>query len=254
MRQPRQGNRRSANVPRQAQTRGARFAPGATARQGGIVKRFVPALLLRLSVLIVGVIALPASAAADPVPLVANAVIIDNAPFFNFGPEDSLGTGNYALNHRSFMDIPYAIFDLRSVGTIGSATLTWDFAELFGDSPPALITLYGGSDSDGTISPMDRLVGSTIDTFLYSGGQPRSHDVTPFVQLAASSGFYFAVRLEAAIPPAGVSEYYGGQFRVPSLSINDPTVVPEPASLALVAAGLGMTLARRRRAKRATAR
>jgi hypothetical protein len=218
------------------------------------VNRFGPVLLLRLSIPIVGVMALPAPAAADPVPLVANAVIIDNAPFFNFGPEDHLGSGNYAVNHRTFIDIPYAIFDLRSVGTIERATLTWDFIELYGDSPPALITLYGGSDGDGTISPMDRLVGSTIDTFLYSGGQRRSYDVTPFVQLAAGSGFYFAVRLEAAIPPAGVSEYYGGQFEVPSLSIDDPTVVPEPASLALVAAGLGMTLARRRRGKRPTAR
>jgi len=203
------------------------------------------------AVLCLGLVAVPTLASADPVSLIANQVIIDNAPFFSVGTEDGLGVANYALNHPHFIDSPYAIFDLGSASSVRSATLTWNFGSLYGGSPPADITLYVGSDADGKITRDDRFTGTSIETFTYSGGERRSHDVTAQLNASLLLGRYFAARLEATIPPGALGTYYGGQFLTPSLSVNDLATVPEPATLTLVAAGLSLGLVRRRR--RATA-
>lgn len=189
---------------------------------------------------------LPATATAAAVPLIDNRVIIDRSPFYSQGAEDGLGTGNYALNHPSFIDIPYAIFDFGSVSSVGSAILNWSFSSLFGGSGPAEIKLYAGNDADGVISTSDRFMGSAIDTFTYSGGEVRNFDVTALVNAALSSGQYFAARLEATVAPGDLSGYYGGQFLVPSLEISP---VPEPEAYAMFLVGLGLlgVAARRRK-------
>lgn len=180
---------------------------------------------------------LPVTAGATAVPLVDNRVIIDHSPFYSQGAEDRLGTGNYALNHPGFIDIPYAIFDFGSVSSVGSAILNWNFGSLFGGSGPAEIKLYVGNDADGVISTSDRFMGSAIDTFTYSGGEVRNFNVTALVNAALSSGQYFAARLEATVAPGDLSGYYGGQFLVPSLEISP---VPEPETYAMLLIGLGL--------------
>lgn len=180
---------------------------------------------------------LPATVVAAAVPLVDNQVIIDNSPFYSQGAEDRLGTGNYALNHPGFIDIPYAIFDFGSVSSVGSAILNWNFGSLFGGSGPAEIKLYVGNDADGVISTSDRFMGVAVDTFTYSGGEVRNFDVTPWVNASLSSGQYFAARLEATVAPDDLVSYYGGQFLTPSLEISP---VPEPETYAMFLVGFGL--------------
>lgn len=180
---------------------------------------------------------LPATAVAAAVPLVDNRVIIDNSPFYSQGSEDRLGTGNYALNHPGFIDIPYAIFDLGSVSSVGSAILSWNFGSLFGGSGPAEIKLYVGNDADGVISVSDRFMGVAVDTFTYSGGEVRNFDATAWVNAALSSGQFFAARLEATVAPDDLVGYYGGQFLIPTLEISP---VPEPETYAMFLIGLGL--------------
>ena len=180
---------------------------------------------------------LPTTVFAASVPLVDNQVIIDNAPFFSVGGEDGLGSGNYALNHPNFIDIPYAIFDLGSTTSVSSAVLNWNFGSLFGGSGSASITLYAGNDADGFISVGDRFMGSVANTSVYSGGEVFSIDVTPFVNSSLLSGQYFAARFEADIAPSALSGYYGGNFLTPSLEISP---VPEPETYAMLLAGLGL--------------
>ena len=194
----------------------------------------------------------PAETHAQSAPLVGNAVIIDNAPFFNSGG-DGLGSGNYALNHPSFIDIPYAIFDFGTTSSVSSAMLTWNFRSLFGGSGPAQIALYVGNDADGSISIADRFMGTLANVFTYSGGELRTYDVTSYVNSSLGSGRYFAARLEATVPPASLSGYYGGQFDVPSLNYA-VTATPEPASVLLLGTGLvGVFSVSRRRRKQASA-
>lgn len=180
---------------------------------------------------------LPVTAMAASVPLIDNQVIIDNNPFFSIGAEDGLGSGNYALNHPGFIDIPYAIFDLGSASSVGSAVLTWNFGSLYGGSGTAQIGLYGGNDADGIISVNDRFNGSFIGVNSFSGGETWSVDVTALVNSSLGSGQYFAARLEAVLPPSALSGYYGGDFLTPSLEISP---VPEPETYAMLLAGLGL--------------
>lgn len=180
---------------------------------------------------------LPVTAMAASVPLIDNQVIIDNNPFFSIGAEDGLGVGNYALNHPSFIDIPYAIFDFGSTASVGSAVLSWNFNSLYGGSGPAQISLYAGNDTDGLISVNDRFNGSFVTVSSFSGGETWSVDVTALVNSSLSSGQYFAARLEAVLPPSILSGYYGGQFFAPSLEISP---VPEPETYAMLLAGLGL--------------
>lgn len=191
---------------------------------------------------------LPATAMAVSVPLVDNQVIIDNSPFFSVGAEDGLGSGNFALNHPGFIDIPYAIFDLGSTASVGSATLNWNFGSLFGGSGPASITLYVGNDADGLISITDRFMGSAANTATYSGGETVSIDVTSLLNASLLSGQYFAARFEADVAPGSLSGYYGGNFLAPSLEISP---VPEPETYAMLIAGLGILGLSIRRRKQA---
>ena len=48
-----------------------------------------------------------------------------------------------------------------------------------------------------------------IDTFTYSGGELRSHDVTALLNAALLVSPYFAARLEATVPPGALGNYYG---------------------------------------------
>ncbi len=195
-------------------------------------------------------------ACATPVPPVQNAVIIDNSPFYSVGPEDQIGTGNYAYNSSGFIDIPYAIFDLGSATSVSSATLTWDFKNLISGSGAASITLYVGNDASGTITTSDRFMGTAIDTFSYSGGEVRTFDVTSYLNASLLSGEFFAARLEATASPSDLNGLVsGGQFLTPSLDVatGSPDVaVPEPLTLSLFGAGLaGAVLMRRRKQKSA---
>lgn len=181
----------------------------------------------------------PTFAQADTVPLTRNAVIVDNEPFENIGLEDVIGTGNFAINAWSYIDIPYAIFDFGSITSVKSATLTWNFLSLY-NSEPADITLYVGSDADGIIGTSDRFMGAPINTFTYSAAVLRSYDVTANVNAALSGGPYFAARLEAVVVPDDYF-FYGGEFEAPSLMIQiEPAPVPEPASLVLLGTGIGV--------------
>lgn len=176
----------------------------------------------------------PAQAAV--VTLGSNNAIVDNAPFYSIGPEDSAsGVGNYALSHPTYIDIPYAIFDLGSTSSVSKAILSWNFDSLYGPSEPAEISLYLGNDADGTISASDRFMGDPVDTFTYSGGELRNFDVTALVNKSLMSGQYFAARLEATAAPSTLSGYYGGNFFTPSLSI---TTVPVPGAAWLFGSGL----------------
>lgn len=192
---------------------------------------------------------LPTTAFAGPIPVVNNQVIIDNAPFYSVGPEDSsLGSGNYALNHPGFIDIPYVIFDFGSTTSVSSAILNWNFRALYGGSGAAEITLYVGNDASGTISVGDRFMGTAVDTFTYSGGETRNFDLTSFVNASLLSGQYFAARFEATAAPGTLSGHYGGNFLTPSMDATAGTVsVPEPATLALLGLGFaGMVFSKRR--------
>lgn len=180
---------------------------------------------------------LPVTAMAASVPLIDNQVIIDHNPFYSIGAEDGLGTGNYALNHPGFIDIPYAIFDFGSTASVGSAVLTWNFNSLYGGSGAAQISLYAGNDTDGLISVNDRFNGSFVAVSSFSGGETWSVDVTSLVNSSLGSGQYFAARLEAVLPPSILSGYYGGQFFAPTLEISP---VPEPETYAMLLAGLGL--------------
>ncbi|WP_292917507.1 PEP-CTERM sorting domain-containing protein [Nitrosomonas sp.] len=182
-------------------------------------------------------VTIPATVMAASAPLIDNQVIVDNSPFYSQGAEDRLGTGNYALNHPGFIDIPYAIFDLGSVSSVGSAILNWNFGSLYGGSGPAEIKLYVGNDADGVISISDRFMGTAIDTFTYSGGEVRNFDVTALLNASLLSGQYFAARLEATVAPDDLTGYYGGQFLIPSLEISP---IPEPETYAMLLVGLGL--------------
>jgi len=204
------------------------------------VKFLSPTLLLTFAALH------PAAALADTIPLIDNQVIIDNSPFYSVGPEDAIGSGNYALNYPTFIDIPYAIFDFGATSSVSNATLTWNFGSLYGGSGPASITLYAGNDASGTITTADRFMGTAVDTFTVSGGELETFDVTAFVNTALLSGEYFAVRLEATVPPSSLTGYYGGQFLTPSLVATSS--VPEPSSLLLfgtVLVGAAVTVKRK---------
>lgn len=180
----------------------------------------------------------PATASAASAALIDNQVIIDNAPFYSVGPEDGLGSGNYALNFPSFIDIPYAIFDFGATASVSNALLTWNFGSLFGGSTPTQITLYAGSDLSGTITTADRFMGTAADTATYSGGELRTFDVTSLVNAALGSGQYFAARFEVTDPPGSLNTYHGGNFLTPSLSYTLGPV-PEPETYALMLVGLG---------------
>jgi hypothetical protein len=176
----------------------------------------------------------PAQAAV--VTLVSNHAIVDNAPFYSIGPEDSAtGVGNYALSHPTYIDIPYAIFDLGSTSSVSKALISWSFDSLYGPSGPAEISLYLGNDADGMIFASDRFMGDRVDTFTYLGGEIRNLDVTALVNKSLMSGQYFAARLEATAAPSTLSGYYGGNFFTPSLAI---TTVPVPAAAWLFSSGL----------------
>ena len=193
----------------------------------------------------------PAIAAADTASLVSNAVIVDSGPFYSIGAEDVIGSGNYALNHPAFIDIPYATFSFGANTSVNYATLTWNFGTLF-NSGPSQITLYVGSDADGAVTTSDRFMGTAINTATYSGGELASFDVTSFVNAALASNQFFAARFEVTAAPGTLNGYSGGQFGDPSVRFNDPTNggVPEPASWALMIGGFGLagTALRRRRA------
>ena len=191
----------------------------------------------------------PVTALAASAALVDNQVIIDNAPFLSIGAEDTLGSGNYALNFPGFIDIPYALFDFGATGSVSSALLTWNFGSLFGGSTATQITLYVGSDLSGTITTADRFMGSAVDTATYSGGELRTFDVTSLVNSALGSGRYFAARFEVTAAPGTLNTYHGGNFLTPSLSYT-VGAIPEPETYALLLAGLGLmgVVARRRNA------
>lgn len=182
-----------------------------------------------------------------------NRVIVDNAPFFSVGAEDSLGSGNFALNRAGFIDIPYAIFSFGGATSVANATLNWDFDSLFGDSPPSSIGLYVGNDVDGVITTSDRFMGTLLDTSIYSGGEVGSFDVTSFVNDALGAGQFFAARFEVATAPADVSGVNdGGNFFAPSLNFDQVAAVPEPATWAFMIFGFGAiggVLRRNRKAK-----
>ena len=193
----------------------------------------------------------PAAVSAASAALVDNSVIIDNAPFYSVGSEDQIGSGNYALNHPAFIDIPYAIFDFGTTTSVASAMLTWNFGSLYGGSGPAQIALYVGNDASGTITTADRFMGTVADTATYSGGELRTFDITSFVNTALAGGQFVAARLEATAAPGTLSGYYGGQFLTPSLNFDVGTpAVPEPETYAMLLAGLGVlgAVVRRRKA------
>jgi hypothetical protein len=196
----------------------------------------------------VALLLMSASVQAANITLLGNSVIIDNSPFNSMGLEDEIGTGNFALNHPTFIDVPFAIFDFGGATSVSSATLTWNFLELFGNSGPASISLYAGTDTDGIITPGDRFMGTAIDTFVYSVGVSRTFDVTAWVNAALAGGQYFAVRLEANVAPGDLTGFYGGQFEAPSL---DASSVPEPSTIYGLMLGLGAIALAKRKSRKA---
>jgi PEP-CTERM motif len=189
----------------------------------------------------------PTGASAASAGLVDNRVIIDNAPFYSVGAEDGLGTGNFALNYPTFIDIPYAIFDFGATASVSSALLTWNFGELFGGSTPTQITLYLGNDASGTITTADRFMGTAANTATYAGGELRTFDVTSFVNASLGSGRYFAARFEVTAAPGTLAGYHGGNFLTPSMTYV-AGAIPEPETYAMLLAGLGlMAVVTRRR-------
>ncbi|MBL4781294.1 MAG: PEP-CTERM sorting domain-containing protein [Porticoccaceae bacterium] len=195
------------------------------------------------------------SAFSTPITLVDNRVIIDNSPFYSIGAEDNLGSGNYALNHSRFIDIPYAIFDFGLTTSVTSAILNWDFNQLFGGSPATEFSLYVGSDSSGTITTDDRFMGVLADTSTYFAAEVLNFDITALVNSVLSSGQYVAARFEVTATPDSINGYRGGTFLSPSMEFEseliEPEVfqargVPEPAGLALLGLGLiGIGFSRR---------
>lgn len=195
------------------------------------------------------------SAQAATATLVDNAVIVDNAPFYTIDGGDGLGAGNYALNHPSFIDIPYAIFDFGGASSVSSASLSLDYLGPYENASPASITLYAGSDADGSVSVLDRFMGSAIDTYSYLAPESRVIDITAIVNSVLALGDSFAIRLEVADAPGTLTGYLGGQFATPVVTYEQgpgPSAVPLPAGLPLLGGALVMVgAARRRKTRRA---
>lgn len=138
-------------------------------------------------------------------------------------------------------------FDLSGLGNAATALLTFSVHSLLGPSagdfgfPPLAgmieITAYQGNNA-AEFSDYQAASAGTVGTFAVAGlsvGDVLSFDVTGLFNDAIDSGWSsLGIRL-ASVPLEGEGSMVFEQFQ---LTIDAATPVPEPAGLALLAAGL----------------